>query len=258
MPLIDHPILLFFVACAVLLLSHEIGFRLRAFAANRDDKEWEKEVQSTRNQIAILLSLLIGFSMSMALGRFDERKKLVVDEANAIGTAYLRASMQAAPIRTKGPALLREYVDARITVFGRDRPQQARGDSAKRSKDIQDELWSGAIAASEQTPTPIVAMYAQSLNEMIDLDSKRIAAINNRIPTDIWLLLSTLAIMTSAVVGYGQRHRAVMATFVPVLMIAIAASLIADLDTPVTGFIQVNQQSLHSLRADLNISAAAR
>lgn len=253
MYLLDHPTVLFFVTCIVLLLMHEIGFRLRALAKDHDEKEWEKQVHETRNQIALLLSLLLGFAMSMAVGRFDERKKLVIDEANAIGTAYLRASMQSEPVKSSAPVLMREYVDSRIAIFGADAGEQQRASAAARSRHIQDELWAGVTSAAQQTQTPIVAIYAQALNEMIDLDSERVAAVLNRIPLDIWVLLALLSIMTSLVVGYGQRKRSGLATFVPVLMVAIAVSLIADLDSPTNGFIQVNQQSLQSLSADLHM-----
>jgi hypothetical protein len=257
MYLLDHPIVLFFVVCLVLLLAHEIGFRLRALARDRDDKDWLKQVHETRNQIAILLSLLLGFAMSMALSRFDERKALVIDEANAIGTTYLRTAMQAEPVRSSAPGLLREYVDARLAIFGSTAETDARQGAVKRAKQVQDALWDGATAEAQQTQTPIVASYVTALNEMIDLDGKRVAASLNRIPTDIWALLAMLSIMTSVVIGYGQRHRAALATFVPVLMVAIAVSLIADLDTPVSGLIQVSQQSMQILSDDLHMQVAA-
>lgn len=253
MYLLDHPAALFLVTCMVLLLSHEIGFRLRVLARNRDDKDWEKQVHETRNQIAILLSLLLGFAMSMALGRFDERKQLVIDEANAIGTAYLRAGLQNEAVRSAAPGLLREYVDSRIAIFGNAAEEDQRNSAVKRAKQIQDQLWSDVAAEAQQTPTPIVAAYASALNDMIDLDSKRVAARLNRIPGDIWMLMAMLSVMTSVVVGYGQRHRSALATFVPVLMVAIALSLIADLDSPVSGLIQVSQQSMQTLSADLHM-----
>jgi hypothetical protein len=253
MYLLNHPIGLFFVVAVVLLLAHECGFRLRVLAKNRDDKEWEKQVHDTRNQIAVLLSLLIGFAMAMALSRFDERKQLVIDEANAIGTAYLRASMQAEPIRSTAPALLRDYVDSRIAIFGSAAEEDERNSAAQHSRKIQDQLWSDVTTQAQQSPTPIVAIYVSALNDMIDLDGKRVAARLNRIPLDIWMLLGTLSILTSVVIGYGQRRRAALATFVPVLMVAIAVSLIADLDSPVTGLIQVSQQSMQTLSTDLHM-----
>jgi hypothetical protein len=253
MYILDYPIHLFALATVVLLLVHEIGFRLRVLAKNRDDKDWQKQVHETRNQIAFLLSLLIGFAMSMALSRFDERKHLVIDEANAIGTAYLRAATQAEPVRSSAPTLLRDYADTRLVLFGNKAHDQQRESVAKRSKQIQDELWSEVSIEAQQTPTPIVGLYESSLNEMIDLDGKRVAATNNRVPLDVWVLLAFLSITTSLVVGYGQQRRAWMATFVPVLMVAIAISLIADLDTPATGFIQVDEQSMQSLSDDLHM-----
>jgi predicted membrane protein len=241
MYLLNHPIGLFFVVAVVLLLAHECGFRLRVLAKNREDKEWEKQVHDTRNQIAV------------ALSRFDERKQLVIDEANAIGTAYLRASMQAEPIRSTAPALLRDYVDSRIAIFGSAAEEDERNSAAQHSRKIQDQLWSDVTTQAQQSPTPIVAIYVSALNDMIDLDGKRVAARLNRIPLDIWMLLGTLSILTSVVIGYGQRRRAALATFVPVLMVAIAVSLIADLDSPVTGLIQVSQQSMQTLSTDLHM-----
>lgn len=253
MYLLDHPIHLFFVATVVLLLAHEIGFRLRTLAGEREEKDWEKQVHETRNQIAVLLSLLLGFAMTMGLSRFDDRKHLVVDEANAIGTVYLRAATQAEPVRSHAPALLREYVDSRLSIFGSNVRDGERESAAKRSRQIQDALWNDVSAEAQQAPTPIVALYESALNDMIDLDGKRVAAVLNRIPGDIWILLAALSIMTSLVVGYGQKHRAWMSTFVPVLMVAISMSLIADLDTPKSGFIQVSQQSMQSLSEDLHL-----
>jgi hypothetical protein len=244
---------LFVAAAVVLLVVHEIGFRLRVLAKDRDDREWEKQVHDTRNQIAVLLSLLIGFAMSMALTRFDSRKQLVIDEANAIGTAYLRAGMQAEPIRSTAPGLLRDYVDSRIAIYGNAAEENERNSAVQRSKKIQDQLWNDVTIEAQQTPTPIVSIYVSALNDMIDLDGKRVAARLNRIPLDIWLLLATLSILTSVVIGYGQRQRAALATIVPVLMVAIAVSLIADLDSPVTGLIQVSQQSMQTLSADLHM-----
>lgn len=252
MYLLDHPVELFVVATVVLLLAHETGFRLRAFAKNPDDSEWEKQTHQTRNQVAVLLSLLIGFAMSMALSRFDERKQLVIDEANAIGTAYLRTSMQVEPVRSVAPTLLRDYVDARLAIFGTMSDIDEQSPAVKRARQIQDALWTQATTAAQQSPTPIMGLYVSALNEMIDVDSKRVAARRNRVPLDIWVLMTILSILTSIIIGYGQRHRAALATFIPVLTVAISMSLIADLDSPINGLIQVSQQSMQILSDDLH------
>jgi hypothetical protein len=252
MDLLDHPVALFFVVCIALLLTQEIGFRLRALTKHDDGEDGRKQVEETRNQVAILLSLLIGFAISMALGRFDERRKLVIDEANAIGTAYLRASMQVEPVKSHAPELLREYVDTRLTIFGGQASLEERDAARKRATQIQNELWSGATAASQQSPTPITATYVSALNDVFDLDSTRVAGRLNRIPWDVWMLLGALSILTSLIIGYGQKRRAFLASIVPMLTVAIAVSLIADLDSPVSGLIQVSQQSMQSLSDQLH------
>jgi hypothetical protein len=253
MYLLDHPAVLFLASCITLLLAHEIGYRLRAFATHRDDRDWQKEVRETRNQIALLLSLLLGFAMAMGLSRFDERKKLVADEAGAIATAYQRAAMQAEPVRSHAPELLRGYVEARIAIFNVGSHGEEQHAAVEQSRKIEQSLWGDAVVAAQQNQTPIVALYAQSLNTLFDVDGERIDATLNRIPVDIWILLGFLALLTSLVVGYGQRHRSWFATFIPVLMVAISVSLIADLDTPSSGFIQVDQHSLQSLNAELHM-----
>jgi hypothetical protein len=251
MLLFEYPGLLFLVICVVLLLSYEIGFRQRARHHDRIGQDGDKQIEETRNQIAVLLSLLIAFTLSMALTRFDYRKQLVVDEVNAIGTTYLRAMLLPEPTRIRASGLLRDYVDTRLAIFGDATTAVQREANARHTRQIQNELWAGAVAASQQSPTPITSIYVQALNEMIDLDGKRVAARANRIPTDIWFLLGILSIMTTMVVGYGQRRRAALTTFVPVLTIAIAMSLIADLDSPTHGLIRVDQQSMQSLSVDL-------
>ncbi|GLQ86608.1 bestrophin-like domain [Dyella flagellata] len=256
--LLDHPVDLFVMVVVVLLLAHEFGFRLRAWAKNRDDNDWEKEVHQARNQVGLLLSLLIGFTLSMALNRFDERKQLVIDEANAIGTAYLRAGMQAESMRSDAQELLRDYVDARLAIFGRTTEIDEHGVEVKRARQIQDQLWKQATSAAQQTPTPIVGLYVSALNDVIDLDAKRVAARRNRVPPDIWALMTVLAVVTSLIIGYGQRRRAALLTFVPVFTVAISMSLIADLDSPVHGLIQVSQQSMQLLSDDLHKQFSAQ
>ncbi|WP_158628911.1 DUF4239 domain-containing protein [Dyella choica] len=256
--LLDHPVELFAIVMLALLLAHELGHRLRAWARNRDDNDWEKEVHQARNQIALLLSLLIGFAMSMALNRFDQRKQLVIDEANAIGTAYLRAGMQVESVRGEAQELLRDYADARLAAFSRMSKIDEQSAEMKRARQIQGELWKQATAAAQQTPTPIMGLYVSALNDMIDLDAKRVAARRNRVPPDIWALMTVLAILTSLIIGYGQRRRAALVTFIPAFTVAISMSLIADLDSPVHGLIQVSQQSMQLLSDDLNKQFSAQ
>ena len=157
-------------------------------------------------------------------------------------------------MRNDAQELLRDYVDARLAIFSRMSEIDEHSVEVKRARQIQGELWKQATIAAEQTPTPIIGLYVSALNDMIDLDAKRVAARRNRVPRDIWVLMAVLAILTSLIIGYGQRRRAVLITFIPAFTVAISMSLIADLDSPVHGLIQVSQQSMQLLSEDLHKS----
>jgi hypothetical protein len=195
---------------------------------------------------------LLGFTLSMALSRFDHRKELVVDEANAIGTTYLRAQMLPEPARNQSINLLRRYADARTTWLTATDSQAALKEAIAESKTIQDQLWQIAVPLAQQTPNPIISIYAQTLNDMIDMHEKRIAAGNNRIPVTIWAMLILLGALTCLTVGLSQRRRMVVSMLVPPLMIAVVMALVADIDSPRSGSITVSQGSLKRLEDDLD------
>lgn len=138
----------------------------------------------------MLLSLLLGFTLAMALARFDERKHLVVDEANAIGTTSWRAQMLAEPARGKMLDLLREYFEARIGFSGAGLHGQELAQSLARGKQLQNEMWQQSVEVARQSPTTITSLFVQSLNESIDLSEKRLAMLENRVPTAIWVMLA--------------------------------------------------------------------
>jgi hypothetical protein len=258
MTLVDYPLWLFAFLLIVLTGVVEVGFRLTQRAAPDVDPERHEQIVGTRNDIAILLSLLLGFTLAMVLSRFDLRKQLVVDEANAIGTTNLRAAMLPEPSRSKAQELLRQYTEARLDFSKSEMNSGTFQAALKRSKQAQTDLWQQSVVVAQQSPTPITALFVQSLNETIDLDAKRLAALENRVPGAIWGTLALLALMTCLMVGYSQRERFIPAMLVPPLMIAIVMSLVADLDTPGTGLIRVGQSSLERLHSELNAGSSSQ
>jgi len=256
--LLDFPPYMFTAIFLTLLVIVEAGFRLGLRNAVKIDEQGHDQVVETRNEIAVLLSLLLGFTLAMVLPRFDQRKLLVVEEANAIGTTYLRAQMLPEGTRGNTQELLRGYVNSRLDFFAAGLSGERMQTALAHSKQVQSSLWQQAVAMAQQSPTPISALYIQSLNEMIDLDAKRVAALENRIPTTIWLMLMFIAILTCLTVGYSQRRRFLLSTVVPPLMIAIVMSLIADLDTPRSGLITIGQQSMERLQLDMSPNAVPR
>jgi hypothetical protein len=250
MALVNYPLWLFAFLLIVLAGVVEVGFWLTRRAAANVDPEPHEQIQGTRNDIAVLLSLLLGFTLSMVLLRFDLRKQLVVEEADAIGTTSLRAEMLPEQSRSKAQELLRQYTEARLE-FSKSGTDSGTFQSAlKRSKQVQTHLWQHAVAVAQQSPGPITALFVQSLNETIDLDDKRLAALENRVPSAIWDMLVLLSVLTCLMVGYSQRRRFLPAMLVPPLMIAIVMTLIADLDTPGSGLIRVGQESIERLHAE--------
>ena len=252
MTLVDYPLWLFASLLIVLAGLVEVGLRLTLRVPADVARERQEQIEATRNEIAVLLSLLLGFTLAMVLSRFDLRKQLVVDEANAIGTTSLRAQMLPEPSRSKAQELLRQYTEARLE-FSKPGTDSGTSQSAmNRSKQVQTDLWQQAVAVAQQSPGPITALFVNSLNETIDLDAKRRAALENRVPSPIWGTLVFLSLLTCLMVGYSQRQRFLPAMLVPPLMIAIVMSLIADLDTPGNGLIRVGQESIERLHSELN------
>jgi hypothetical protein len=246
------PLPWFYVLIALIaLLAAELGFRLARNRVQRSAPESEAPVGTIVGATLALLAFLLAFTFSLAASRFDARKGFVLDEANAIGTTYLRAALLPEPQRAEIRVLLREYVDVRLQIIQPEKAQEA----LRRSVELQDELWSDAVAVADKVAPPTAALFITSLNELTDLHAKRVnLGIRNRVPISIWLALYFVSIITMMVVGYyagltaARRSPAILAlvvTFSAVLL------LIADLDRPYEGLLSVSQQAMVDLRDSL-------
>jgi hypothetical protein len=233
---------------AALEISRRLGLKTRP---NLDDAA-RAQASSLQGAIVGMLALLLAFTLSMAISRYETRRQLVLDEANAIGTTYLRAELLPEPYATKAAYLLRQYVANRIGFFSAGIDQaRLEADNAEAAQ-LQCQLWAIAQAASAQDNRAIpTGLFVQSLNETIDLQATRLAAFQNRVPeTVIWLLLG-VAVATAGVVGYnnglGDRRHAFGAITL-IVLITIIIWVIIDIDRPRRGLIQVSQQSMISLQ----------
>jgi len=255
--LVDHPWPLLGVLFVLLVVVVELGHRLRLATAANTDEQLREPLVGARDSISLLLSLLLGFTLAMALPRYEDRKKLIIDEANAIGTTALRARLLPEPARSTTLRLLSDYVDARVEFSTAPVNGQELQNSLARTKQLQEALWQQSVAAAEQNPTPLTAIFVQSLNESIDLTEKRLATLENRIPDAIWILLVLISILSCLTIGVSERRRFWFLMVVSPLTIAIVMALIADLDSPRTGLIQVGQQSLQRVQQDLKSGVLA-
>jgi hypothetical protein len=245
-----------FLASVLLsLLAVELGYRLGLLWQRRAHAEEEGPIGTMAGATLALLAFLLAFVTGLAVSRFDNRRGLVIDEANAIGTTYLRAGYLEEPYGSESRALLREYVHVRIAALDPTKLSEMRD----RSEQIHAELWSRAeMVARANFESPVAALYIQSLNEVIDLHAKRaVAVLSSRIPSSIWFWVYLVAILSMGLVGLQSsydKHRNWLAIVLLVLAFAAVLSLIVDLDRPQEGLLTVGQQALLDLQAQLRAS----
>ena len=233
---------------ALVLLSIEGGYRLGQFRRSRSDSEQDAPVGAMVGSTLGLLAFMLAFTFGMAASRFDTRKALVLDEANAIGTTFLRAGMLPEG-RDEVRGLLRDYVDVRLAAVGASDITAA----LRQTEDLQNQLWARAVAAGLQHPNSIVVgLYVETLNEVIDLHAKRVTAgLRNRIPGAIWVSLFGIAALSLGAMGY---HSGLAGTARSLAVVAVALvfsaviALIVDLDRPQEGSLMVSQQPLIDVR----------
>ncbi len=254
-PLDDIPVFLFVaIFMAVNLAVYEVGFRIGLRSVARGVQSSDGPTGMIVGSILALMAFLLAITMGMASDRYDARRGLVLAEANALGTTYLRAGYLPEPNSSEMQDLIREYVPLRIGTS--DRVQLAM--NIERSEALQAEMWSIAEEVARTEGSDVTALFIESLNEVIDLHENRIAAgLYARVPpTILWLLVSGV-VLSLGLVGYSAglsgRRSPVIAT---VLVIALGAVLwlVVDLDRPAEGLIQTSQQPLIDLQETLESS----
>jgi hypothetical protein len=246
----DNPLIVFALALFVLWLSARIG----SFFLKRQKLE-----AGVRNDFSLvlaatltLLGLIIGFSFSMAISRYEQRQNAEGAEANAIGTEYLRAGLLPAADAAKVHALLRNYVDERI-LFYNARDEQRLRQINDSTTQLQTELWNAIHAQADAQPTPVVALVISGMNDVFNSQGSAQAAWSNRIPIEAWGLMAVIAICCNLLVGYSSYRpeaESVLMLVIPIV-VSISFFLIADIDSPRIGVIRVQPQNLVSVAQSL-------
>ncbi len=241
----DYPLVAIFPVSIVLILgAAEAGRWLGVRAARRG----AIGVSTLEGAILGLLALMVGFTFSMALVRYEARRDAVVVEATAIGTTALRARLLPAPHRGEILKLLRDYVQLRLDLIRLALSEQHLGDTIARSNAIQEALWQQAMAVTAKDNAMVpTGLFLQSLNEMIDDQEKRLAAASNRLPTIILVALYGVAIVGIGFAGYAsgiESRRMRLPVYIAGLLVAAMVLLIQDIDRPGAGFIKVSQQPM--------------
>ena len=203
---LDSPFVIFTISlvaqCLAIYASHLLRKRRPLKADERNDFDL------VRNAALTLLALIIGFSFSMAVSRYDQRKNYEEAEANAIGTEYVRADLLPTSDAMSVRELLRKYSDQRILFYRASDEREIKQIDADTEK-LQTELWSAVLRAANAQPTAVMALAVSGMNDVLNSQGYTQAAWWNRIPVAAWGLMELMAICCNLLVGYGERHKSV-------------------------------------------------
>ena len=254
--LLDHPILFLLVLLIVLGSATSLGAALRTRHGPLEEAR-RSDFDIVLGATLTLLSLIVGFSFSMAANRYDLRKNYEEAEANAIGTAYARADLLPGADAAQVKRLLREYTQLRIRFYEVTNynleTDRILGELNRSTNGLQTQLWAAVVAPVTANQTGPMALVASAMNDALNSQSYAQAASWNRIPPGAWVLLCTIGLVATIMIGFrfdsGSRLRVLM-LILPTL-VAVSLFLIADIDCPRGGVIRVLPQNLMALQPTL-------
>jgi len=204
----DHPVLVLVLTLPIFWISAIIGASFRKGQRNLKD-EGQDDLTLLLGATLTLLGLIIGFTFSMAVGRYDQRKNLEEEEANAIGTEYIRVGLLPADA-SRVQTLLKRYLSQRILIYN---PPAASGTQEidAQTAQLQSEMWSSVATAAMAQPTPVAALIVSGMNDVLNSQGYTHAAWQNRIPPGAWILVIAISIFCNLLVGFsaGKKHRPV-------------------------------------------------
>jgi hypothetical protein len=247
----NFPVLVLVCSFITLWLATHVGAFIRTnLLPLKEDQRADFNV--LQGAVLTMLGLLVGFTFSMAVSRYDQRKNYEEAEANAIGTEYVRADLLPADEATKLKGLLSSYLNQRVLFYTSRNEQQLRQIDVDTAH-LQHELWSMIPPRALAQPTPIIALVAAGMNDVLNAQGYTQAAWWNRIPPPAWGLLVATAFGCNLLVGYGANRASTRLFWILPLAAAISLFLIADIDSPRGGLVRVEPQNLQSLHQIVHV-----
>ncbi len=247
---------IFAISVILLLLFGEIGFRIGKRRRSTEVAE-SSQTGAIMGASLGLLAFMLAFSFGLAGDRFHARKQVVLDEANAIGTTWLRSQMLPAPHASQIETLLKRYVDLRIEGAKAESIEELR-EAVAESTEIHEKLWQHAVTLGKEFPRAVtLGLFIDSLNEVIDLHETRMTVVRYRIPPAVWTALYLIAFASTIVVGLHaglSGGRSWLATLLLAMTLSLVLMLIIDIDRPGQTLFGVSQQSLVDLRESMEAS----
>lgn len=239
-PFTLHSCLLFVASFAGLCVTMSLGRRLAGNSGSKDDG-----LRIVLGATLSLLALLIGFTMSMAIGGYNSRQAAEESEATAIRAAYMRADLLPAHDGAVVRALLSGYVRERIRIYELQDPFERIG-AREQSRHMQSEMWQVVTSSARDQPNPAMALAVGSINDVVTSQLRTRATWRNQIPLAAWILLIVTALCCGALVGRESRHSGVDRRLLLVLplTISLAFMMIIEIDMPGRGVIRVQPVNL--------------
>ena len=235
----------------MMFVADELGFRISN--SNRwDEPEPSRTVSSAlKASIFGLVAFLLGFSFSITANRYDARRKLVLDEANALGTCYLRAGLLEPPIGKDIQATLKSYAQTRLEYYEESLDSAAFAKNTQQMGRLMNELWPSVAQSVEANPQKAhTVQIIPAANAVIDLHSTRAWAVNSHLPASVLLLLIVSVLVSSLLIGHssGQSHRRHLGLWIAFnLLFAMVLYVVLDFDRPRRGLLQIDHSPLTEL-----------
>jgi hypothetical protein len=245
----DFPLVIFIVSLVGLWLWAQIGVLVRKKLRPVEEDE-RKDWATLEAATLTLLGLIVAFSFSMAISRYDQRKNYEAEEANAIGTEYARAGFLPSGDADRIRRLLKDYLGQRLAFYETRNEVQLQQINAVTNQ-LETELWATIEASAAKQPTPVVALAAEGMNDVLNDRAYTQAAWWNRIPGAAWDLMISIAILCNLLIGYGAYRTGTHLFLVLPLALSVSFLLISDLDAPRGGLIRITPNNLMSLAQSL-------
>jgi hypothetical protein len=248
--IVRYPFVIFAISLLILWLSVQVGARIARGARPLTEDE-RQDLDLVISSSLTMLALIIGFTFSMAVSRYDQRKNYEEEEANAIGTEYVRADLLPTAEGAKVKQLLTQYTDQRLLFYTAPQWQPKDAVDTETTR-LQNEMWATVQAVAKTQQTPTLALAVGGMNDVLNRQGYTQAAWWNRIPIGAWVLMFALAVCCSLLIGFGTHKRGAKLYVVLPLLVSIAFFLIADIDSPRRGVIRVRPQNLEILSQSLH------
>jgi hypothetical protein len=246
----NYPCLILLGSLAIFWLSSSVGCWLGKRMGQLEERNRE-DFKFVLGGTLTLLGLIIGFTFSMSVERYNQRKNYEEEEANAIGTEYLRADLLPAADAANVRSLLTNYLAQRMADYRSRDKQQLRQIESETAR-LQTRMWSTVSAPAAAQPTPVMALVVSGMNDVLNSQGYTQAAWRNRVPIEAWALLALISTFCNLMIGFGAQARSHFLLLILPVVLSISLFLIADIDSPRRGLVRVRPQNLQTLADSLH------